>query len=128
MKFEIVGFTLLLLSFVGLREAMPAGMGILPVFTTNPNALPIVPPGKDNGDTVEDFDARLGSIPSILSDQQEMGNLSPDQYNDDLRMVNQMIEGERRIREVQGGFLGTDQLDEGSLGQVEEQLDQISVD
>jgi hypothetical protein len=128
MKFKIVGFTLLFLSFVGLQEAMADGMNIAPLSVTNLNTLMIVAPTKNSGDTVEDFDARLGGISNMLSDQRGMGNLSPDQYNNDLRMVNQIIEGERRIREAQGGFLGTDQLDEGGLEQVEEQLDRISED
>ena len=128
MKLKIVGFMLLLLAFVGLREVMADELGVAPAFVTNLATLQAIPSVKYNGDTVKDFDARLGSVSNILSVQQEMGNLSPDQYNNDLRIVNQIIERERRIREAQDGFLATDQLDEGGLEQVEKQLYQISVD
>jgi len=127
---RMIGLMFMGLSFVGVRAVMAVGVGVQPALVPDPDTLRAIPPAQYHNEVAKDFDARLISIFRMLRVARVKGTLSPGLCNEDLKVADRVVEGERRLRASQGGNLSANQLDalNSQLEQVEEQIQESFVE
>jgi hypothetical protein len=108
--------------------ASPAGAEGIMMPGTGPEPRPVLPASDHRDEITDSFNDRVANLVNTLDAEQKNGNLSPEQYEEDTRVVKQALDGIRRFRETHGGSVLNDQIDTGKLEQVAQQLDRSSVD